>query len=233
VTTIAIERLDTAARQAVKDTAPFAVALIPFGMAIGGASAAAGFSAWESAFGGVVQHAGASQLAAVEVLASGGGVLATAVVVALINLRFALYGAGVARWFVDAPMSRRLMLVVPIVDQTFMLCQERFEGGTDLTWRQRYYATATALLVAAFIGSQVVAFHVGGSLPDSLGLHLAAPLAFAGMLARTVSTSSDLVAGTVAAATVVLGTSVAGTAALPLGVAAGVGTALITGRNRR
>jgi predicted branched-subunit amino acid permease len=233
VTTIAVERFDTAARQAVKDTAPFAVALVPFGMAIGGASAAAGFSAWESAFGGVVLLAGASQLAAVEVLGSGGGVLATAVVVALINLRFAFYGAGVARWFADAPIRRRLVLVVPIVDQTFMLCQERFSGGTDLTWRQRYYATATALLVAAFIGSQVVAFHVGGGLPESLGLHLAAPLAFAGMLAKTVTTSNDLVAGTVAAATVVLGTSVAGTAALPLGVAVGVAVALITARNRR
>jgi predicted branched-subunit amino acid permease len=233
VTTITVERLDTASRQAVKDTTPFAAALIPFGIAIGGASAAAGFSAWESAFGGIVLLAGASQLAAVEVLGSGGGVLATAVVVALINLRFAFYGAGVARWFADVPMRRRLMLVVPIVDQTFMLCQERFEPGTDLTWRQRYYATATALLVAAFIGSQVVAFHVGGGLPESLGLHLAAPLAFAGMLAKTVTTSSDIVAGTVAAAIVVLGTSIAGTAALPLGVAAGVGAALIAGRNRR
>jgi predicted branched-subunit amino acid permease len=233
VTTITVERLDTASRQAVKDTTPFAVALIPFGIAIGGASAAAGFSAWESAFGGIVLLAGASQLAAVEVLGSGGGVLATAVIVALINLRFAFYGAGVARWFADVPMRRQLMLVVPIVDQTFMLCQERFEGRSDLPWRQRYYATATALLVAAFIGSQVVAFHVGGGLPESLGLHLAAPLAFAGMLAKTVTTSSDIVAGTVAAAIVVLGTSIAGTAALPLGVAAGVGAALIAGRNRR
>jgi predicted branched-subunit amino acid permease len=233
VTTITVKRLDTASRQAVKDTTPFAVALIPFGIAIGGASAAAGFSAWESAFGGIVLLAGASQLAAVEVLGSGGGVLATAVVVALINLRFAFYGAGVARWFADAPLRRRLVLVVPIVDQTFMLCQERFGDGTDLTWRQRYYVTATALLVAAFLGSQVVAFHIGGGLPKSLGLHLAAPLAFAGMLAKTVTTSNDLVAGTVAAATVVLGTSVAGTAALPLGVALGVAVALITARNRR
>lgn len=227
-----VERFDTATRQAVKDTAPFAVALIPFGMAIGAASAAAGFSAWESAFGGVALLAGASQLAAVEVLGSGGGVLATAVVVALINLRFAIYGAGVARWFADAPIHRRLVLVVPIIDQTFMLCHERFESRTDLTWRQRYYATSTVLLIAAFICSQVIAFHIGGGLPESVGLHLAAPLAFAGMLAKTVTTSSDLVAGAVAAATVVLGTGIAGSAALPLGVAAGVGAALCTGRIR-
>lgn len=233
MTTITIERVENASRQAVKDTAPFTVALIPFGMAIGAASAAAGFSAWESAFSGVALLAGASQLAAVEVIGSGGGVLATAVVVALINLRFAFYGAAVAQWFADAPMRSRLMLAIPIIDQTFMLCQERFGDGMDLSWRQRYYATATAMLIAAFIGSQVIAFHIGGGLPDSLGLHLAAPLTFAGLLAKTVTSSPALVAGAVAALIVVLGTSVAGAAALPLGVATGVGTALFAGRSRR
>lgn len=233
MTTIAVEPLDTAPGRAVKDTAPFAVALIPFGMAIGGASAAAGLSAWEATFGGIVLLAGASQLAAVEVIGSGGGIATTAVVVALVNLRFAFYGAGVSRWFADAPVRRRLLLVVPIVDQTFMLCQERFNDATDLAWRQRYYTTASALLIASFISSQVLAFHVGGGLPDSLGLHLAAPLAFAGLLAKTVTASPDLVAGIVAATVVVLGTSVVGAAALPLGVAVGVGTALITGRNQR
>ena len=83
---------------------PFAVALIPFGMALGGASAAAGLSSWESVFGGVALLAGAAQLAAVEMIGAGGGVALVAVVVALINMRFVFYGAGFARWFADAPL---------------------------------------------------------------------------------------------------------------------------------
>ena len=77
MTVIDIERPDSATRRAVRDTAPFAIALIPFGAAVGGASAAAGFSAWESVFGGVALLAGASQLAAIEVIGAGGGIAPT------------------------------------------------------------------------------------------------------------------------------------------------------------
>ncbi len=233
MTITAVDRIDTAVHRAVKDTAPFGVALIPFGMAVGGASAAAGLSAWESAFGGVALLAGASQLAAVDVIGSGGGIGSTAIVVALINLRFVLYGAGVARWFAGARLVRRMVLVVPVVDQTFMLCQERFDDDTDLAWRRQYYLTATAVLASAFIGSQVIAFQLGGGLPESLGLHLAAPLAFAGMLARTMTTRLEVLAGTVAAVIVVAGTGVIGAAALPLGVVAGASGAIMTDRRRR
>lgn len=233
MTIAVLERSDTAARRAVKDTAPFAVALIPFGMAIGAASAAAGLSSWESAFGAVALLAGASQLAAVEVIGVGGGIFSAAIVVALINTRFVLYGAGVARWFEDVSLTQRMMLAIPIVDQTFILCQERFVGVTDPASRRQYYLTSTAVLVSTFIVSQIIAFQIGSSLPGSLGLHLAAPLAFAGMLARAVKTRLDIVAGAVAATIVVGGTGIAGGVTLPLGVAAGVGTALAVERNRR
>lgn len=233
MTVLDIERPDTATRRAVRDTAPFAIALIPFGAAVGGASAAAGFSAWESVFGGVALLAGASQLAAIEVIGAGGGIAPTAIVVALINLRFVLYGAGVARWFSDAPLVHRMALAVPIVDQTFMLCQERFASETDRTRRRRYYLTSTAVLVLAFIGSQVVAFQLGGSLPEGLGLHLAAPLAFAGMLTKAMTTRLDVMAGVVAAVIVVAGSSIVGAVALPIGVVVGAGTAVTAERNRR
>lgn len=227
------ERSDTAARRAVEDTSAFAIALIPFGMAIGAASAAAGLSSWESTFGALALLAGASQLAAVEVIGDGGGIVSVAIVVTLINMRFVLYGAGVARWFEGATLTQRMLLAVPIIDQTFILCQERFASITDPASRRRYYLTSTAVLVSAFIVSQIVAFQLGSSLPGSLGLHLAAPLAFAGMLARAVKTRLDVVAGAVAAVIVVGGTGIAGGAALPLGVAAGVGAALAVERSRR
>lgn len=233
MTVIDVERLDSTARRAVRDTAPFAIALLPFGAAVGGASAAAGLSAWESVFGGVALLAGASQLAAIEVIGSGGSIASTAVVVALINLRFVLYGAGVARWFADAPLLHRMALAVPIVDQTFMLCQERFASETDHPRRRRYYLSATAVLASAFIGSQVVAFQLGGTLPDGLGLHLAAPLAFAGMLTKAMTTRRDVTAGMVAALIVVAGSSVIGAAALPLGVIVGAGAALTVERRGR
>ena len=236
VTDIAVQQSatgsDSARRAAVEDIAPFAIALIPFGLAIGGASAAAGLSATTALFGAIVLFAGAAQLAAVEVLGDGGGIVSVVVVVGLVNLRFVFYGAGMASWFEGLPLRRRLLLVFPIVDQTFMVCQRRFEREHDLGWRQRYYITASAMLMTAFVCSQVVAYRLGSTLPDGLGLHLAAPLAFAGMLGNSLKGRSEVIAGTIAASIVGAGANMLGSVGLPLGVIAGVAVGALAGTTR-
>jgi predicted branched-subunit amino acid permease len=210
------------ARAGFDDALPFALALIPFGLAVGGASAAAGLSATTAAFGAVVLLAGAGQLAAVEVLGSGGGILSVVLIAGLVNLRFVFYGAGIAQWFTGLPLRQRLLLAFPIVDQTFILCQERFADQPDPDWRRRYYLTATGLLAGTFVASQVIAFQLGSGMPRGLGLHLAAPLAFAGLLANAMKGRTEIVAGAMAAALLVAGSGVLGPLALPVAVAAGV-----------
>ncbi len=217
----------------MRDIAPFSVAVIPFGLAVGSASATAGLSGAESMFGALVLLAGAAQLGAVETIGSGGGIVAAAMVATLINLRFVFYGAGVARWFAGVPLRRRLLLAFPIVDQTFLLCQEHFETEADPAWRQRYYLTATAVLASVFVLSQPIAFYLGTALPSGLGLQLAAPLAFAGMIAKSINGRRELIAGAVAAATVVVGTGALGAIALPIGVGLGVALATATDKDAR
>ena len=211
-----------AVRTALCDIGALSAALVPFGLALGSASAAAGLSGFEAVFGALIMLAGAGQLAAVEAIGRGESVVAIAVVVALVNMRFVFYGAAAAGWFAGAGRWRRLLLVYPIVDQTFMLCQQRFEIVTDLAWRQRYYATATAMLGGSFVASQVVAFHLGTAMPASAGFHLMAPLVFTGMLATATRQQPQVVAAIVGAVVVTLGASVLGPLALPVAVAAGV-----------
>ena len=218
----ATTRSASPARTALGDIAPFALAIIPFGLAVGAGSAAAHLSAATSLFGAIVLLAGAAQLAAVEVLGAGGGIASVVVVTALVNLRFVLYGAGVAAWFDGLPLRQRLLLAFPIVDQTFMLCQRRFEHEHDRAWRQRYYAAATAVLAGVFVGSQAIAYQLGSTLPAALGLHLAAPLTFAGMLANSLQGRGTVVAGTMSASIFVAGAGLLGPVALPFGVIAGV-----------
>ena len=219
--------LDTApigghpARAALADTAPFAAALIPFGLAVGAASAAADLPATTAMFGALILLAGAAQLAAVETLAADGGILSVIVVVGLVNLRFVFYGAGVADWFAGVSIRRRLLLAFPIVDQTFMLCQQRFEHELDPAWRQRYYLTVTAFLGGTFVGCQVISHLLGTHVPEWLGLHLAAPLAFAGLLANSLRSRGEVIAGSVAAIAVVAGAALLGPAAIASGALVG------------
>ena len=219
-------------RAAISDSAPFALALVPFGLAIGAASAAAGLSATTAVFGAIVLLAGAAQLAAIEILAVHGGIVSVVVVVALVNLRFVFYGAGIATWFDGLPLRRRLLLAFPVVDQTFMLCQQRFADECDPGWRQRYYLASTAVLAGTFVACQVIAYRLGAHLPDTLGLHLAAPLVFTGMLAHSLRGRVELVAGAAAAVVAVGGATVLGRVGLPLGVLVGVAAGCTASRRR-
>ena len=218
----AIQSQPSAFRAAAGDAMPFVAGLIPFSLAIGAASATAGLTAAESIFAAVILMAGASQLAAIDVIASGGGIFATVSVVILINLRFVLYGSGVSRWFGGASKSRQLFLVFAVVDATFLLCQERFTSGIDIAWRQRYYLTITGLLASVFVLCQAIAYKAGAGLPEGLGLGLAAPLAFGGMLAKSIKGRESVAAAATGALVVVAGSGVLGAAALPAAAICGV-----------
>lgn len=220
----------SATRAAVTDIAPFAAAVIPFGLAVGSAAEAANVTLSEMVFGGLVMLAGAAQLAAIHSIGNGEGVLVVATVVALVNLRFVIYGAGVASWFRQLPLRQRLALAYPIVDQTFLLGQQRFTTAVDVAWRRRYYLVATAILGGAFVASQPVGFVLGAGLPAEIGLHLAAPLTFAGMLARAVTGRPELVAGLTSALAVVVLAGSLGPAALPAGVVLGAGLGVMLRR---
>ncbi|MDW3177900.1 MAG: AzlC family ABC transporter permease [Acidimicrobiia bacterium] len=208
--------------EALRDMSPFLLALVPFSLAIGAASAAAGFSFAEAMFPVFAIFAGSAQLAGVESTRTGNGILITVLIVLLVNARFAFYGAGLARWFVGVPRWKSLLLAIPLVDQTFLLCQERFSEQADVDWRVRYYGTVTAGLVLCFATCQLIGFQFGGNLPPTLGLHLAAPLAFAGMLAKSTKERSALITACVSGCVVVVASGFFGALALPVAVVAGI-----------
>ena len=211
-----------ASRQAVTDVLPFLVALVPFSLAIGTASAGANLSLPEMAFGAATMLAGSAQLAAIELIGDGEAPWLAAGTAVLVNVRFAFYGAGLGRWFQDLSVRRRLLLAIPLVDQTFLLCEERFSGPLPAAWRQRYYVTASGALISVFLGSQIVGYRLGAGLAEGLGLHLAAPLAFAGMLAKAASGRANVVAACAAGVATVVLAGIAGSGALPLAVLVGI-----------
>lgn len=207
---------------ALTDVLPHVVAVVPFALAIGAAGVANGLTEVEGLAGAFALLAGSSQLAATELFGDGAGILLVVGAVLVINLRFMLYGAGVNRWFGDLSRQQRLMLSLPIVDQTFLICEDRFANETDVEWRRRYYLTATALLIVAFVGAQIIGYRVGASVPAGLGLHMAAPLVFAGMLGKTLVGRPQMAAAVAAAAAMVVASGLPGGLGLPVAALCGL-----------
>ncbi len=217
-----VDRRVGAAGQAVRDVAPLALPIAPFAMAVGAATAAADISLVAGWLGAAILLAGSAQLVLTETLVSGGGLFAAAGAAILVNARFAMYSAGFAHWFAEVPRWKRLLLAIPLVDQQFLLLQRTFTADHDVSWRVRYYVTASAVLVGAYLSFFPVGYLVGNILPSGVGLEMAGPLAFAGMLGSAVRRRADAVAAIGGAIVVVLASPVLAGLALPVAAVVGV-----------
>ncbi len=189
-----------AAREGVRDITPMVIGVVPFGLAIGASIGASSLTTAQGIATGPVILAGAAQLSTITMLDAGAAPLVIILSALMINARLLLYSTSLAPWFAGEPLRRRLVLAVPVIDQLYFTCLPRFErGDLDADGRRWYYAGAGAWLASAWVASQAVAIVAGAQLPDWLGLRVAAPLALAGLLAKSVTTRRATTAGVVAA----------------------------------
>lgn len=172
----------------VRAITPMVVGVAPFGLAIGAAAAASDASTAAALASAPIILAGAAQLTAIQMLDAG---VAPVVIVAsalMINARILLYSTSLAPWFRGAPLRTRLLLAFPVIDQLHFTCVPRFEqGDLDRSGRIAFYAGAATWLLSAWIASNSVAILVGARLPEAAGLHVAAPVALAGLMAKSIN----------------------------------------------
>jgi predicted branched-subunit amino acid permease len=192
--------------EGARDMTPMVLGIVPFGIALGTTIAASSLDPWTGLASAPVILAGAAQLATVKMLDAGAAPAVIIVSALLINLRILLYSTSLAPWFADAPLRRRLLLAIPVIDQTHFLCVPRFQrGDLDLRGRTAYYAGAGGGLIVGWLGSQTVAALLGASLPAAARLDMAAPLALVGLLAKSISSRSAAAAATLAIAVTAAG----------------------------
>ena len=211
-----------ARHQALLDVAPIALSVAVFGLAIGATISASSLNHFAALSGSVLVIAGSSQLTAIELLDDGVALAMVVFTGLLVNLRLVMYGAGLARWFAHEPRRRRLLMVVPIVDQSFVMCQRRFENVDDPAWRRTYFWWVSAGLVVGFTLGQVIGLLVGSSLPADARLHLVAPLALSGLLVVSCRTTRQVIAAIISGAAVVAVAPIAGRSSLLVAVALAV-----------
>lgn len=193
----------------VRAVAPVLVGIVPFGLIAGAAAVRVGLSGVQAVGLSVVVFAGASQLAAIELLGSNARpavVVATALV---INLRMLMYSASIAPYFRETATRWRAGLAYLLTDQAYALAVTRF--GADRPVRRRWYYLGAALpLWAVWQVCTVLGVVAGARVPDSLPLSFAVPLTFLALLVPAVT---DRASGTAA---VVGGTAAVLGAGLPL-----------------
>jgi predicted branched-subunit amino acid permease len=212
--------------------------VVPFGLVAGAAPVADGLGGWVAVGLSTVVFAGASQLAAADVLADGGSAVVAVLAAWTINLRMVLYSASLAPYLGHEPTGRRLGAAYLLNDQAYALSVTRWAGGGAPEARLPYYLGAGALLWGAWQAATVIGVLVGGAVPESIPLDFAVPLVFLVLVVPLLETPPAVVAamagGTTAVAAAEMGAGplsiIIGAA---FGVAAGTVVDIVVGRTRR
>jgi predicted branched-subunit amino acid permease len=164
------------------------VALLPgmvaFGIAVGSATAAKGFTLVESLLMNALVYAGMSQMVALEVWPqqmTPGALAGLALIAATVNARLLLLSAGLRPWLGPLPAWQTYPLLHLLTDPGWIVAMRyRSEGGADAS-----IILGGALLILVLWLAATSAGYVLGALvpnPQAIALDLVMPVFFAAML---------------------------------------------------
>lgn len=182
-----------------RDGAPFLVVLVPFGMVFGVIGTEAGLNLAEVMGFSVLVIAGAAQITAVQMMSENAPVLVVLATALAVNLRMAMYSAGLAPHLGDAPFWKRGVMAYFLVDQSYGISVLRFEARPDLTGPQKvayFFGTISPVCLPWYLSTWAGAV-LGTALPAGLGLDFAVPIAFIAIVTPMLRSAAHVVAALV------------------------------------
>jgi len=207
----------TSATRALRDGIPIALSVVPFGAVVGLSGVQVGLGTVQAAVTPFIVFAGASHLAALQLLTAGAPLLVIWATGAIINLRFAMYATSLATYLAPVPQPWRLFLAYATTDQVFAMSMVRFRSADPPSAPGVYFAVLAGLSWLGWSLAGVFGATVGAVAPASWQLDFVVPLIFTALLAGALKAPPTLVAAAV-------GGSVAAVAApLPLNLGLIVG----------
>jgi predicted branched-subunit amino acid permease len=182
------------ARAGVAAVAPNVIGIIPFGLVAGATPVASGLGAGAALGFSTIVFAGASQLAAIDVLTGGGSVAVAILAAWTINLRMLLYSASLAPYLARERQWRRMTGAYLLVDQVYAACISRWPEEGEAKRRIPFMIGAGLFLWAIWVGSTMTGALLGSTVPDEVPLDFAVPLVFLVLLVPAVNSRPALMA---------------------------------------
>jgi branched chain amino acid efflux pump len=162
----------------VRQTVPFAVAVLGFGVSFGVLARSAGFGVLAPIVMSATTFAGSAQFAAVSVLGAGGSVAASVAAAVLLNARYGPIGVSVAPHMQGSRLSRFLQAQL-VVDESWAIAAEG-----DGRFNPRVLLGAGLTLYAAWLAGTALGVAFGRVVgdPARIGLDAAFPALFIALL---------------------------------------------------
>ena len=209
---------------------PLLIAVGPFGLVTGVAMAAGGIPPLQGMAMSILVYAGASMLAATQLLVDGAPALVIVLGAFIVNLRLFMYSASVRPHFAGEPLGRRLLVSYALVDNPYALFMQRCAAHPD---REGKFEFFLGLAVPIWLGWQLTVLAgllVGTQLPAAWKLEFAAPLAFIAMSIPFLRDRALLAAAVCAGATAVAAHALPLRLGLALAAVVGIAAGLLAER---
>jgi predicted branched-subunit amino acid permease len=158
--------------------------VIAFGVAVGSAAAAKGFTLVESLLLNALVYAVLSQMVELEVWPQQmtfGALAGLALLAATVNARMLLLGAGLRPWFGALPAWQTYPLLHFLTEPGWIVAMRyRSEGGADMS----IFLGGALVILAFWMGASTAGYLLGALVPNAqaIGLDLVMPVFFVAML---------------------------------------------------
>ena len=189
-----VEGVRAVRRRVVADGSAISLSAAAFAIVYGLAARQTGLSLVETMAMSTLVLGGASQFAALGLIAGGVPWAGIVVLTGLLNARHLLYSASLAPWFAGTSLRLRAAAAHVLTDETYALVMPAFRslGRADVGT----YAIAAAMPVIPWIGATAIGYLGGSLMPDPhvLGMDVVFPAAMAGLAVALITDRSALIA---------------------------------------
>jgi predicted branched-subunit amino acid permease len=179
-----------------RDAAPFIVVVAPFGLVFGVVATEAGLTLGQSMGFSVLVIAGASQLAAIQLMTENAPTVVVIATALAVNLRMAMYSASLAPHLGAAPFWKRGLIAYLNVDQTYAVAIGTYERSPGMTLAEKvayFFGTATPT-VPFWYGMSLFGAMFGARIPPEFALDFAVPITFLAVVAPMMRTLAHVAA---------------------------------------
>ncbi|RDU99718.1 AzlC family ABC transporter permease [Trinickia dinghuensis] len=213
----------TAFMSGVRDYSPMLMAILSWGLVTGIAMSKSVLTVPQALGMSVLVYAGSSQLAVLPLMAAKLPIWTVLLTASMINVRFAIFSAGLAPHFSYLPFRRRLLLGYFNGDVVYLLFQKKAFATGYVPGKEAYFWGMALSAWAAWQVSSIAGILLASVFPDDWGLALAGTLALVPLIVSAVVGRSVLAAVSVAGLVALVAIDLPYRLALPLAVLAAIG----------
>ncbi|MEM9094617.1 MAG: AzlC family ABC transporter permease [Neomegalonema sp.] len=175
---------------------PVMLAVGPFGMIFGVIATEAGLNLLETMAMTTIVIAGASQLAALQLMTDNAPVALAILTGAVVNLRMAMYSAAIASQWRGAPLWARAFAAYFLHDQSFALSMRRYaeQPAEPQPGKIAFFFGVGVTTVIVWVGASYVGALAGSMAPPEWRLDFAVPVTFIAAVAPLLRSAPQLAA---------------------------------------